>query len=218
MLAIAAVTLSTMHQSSLGSLFLLMPDKLDPKWWSPLLPVEFFVSSIAAGTALMVLVEMAIAYGWRRSLRAPQLASMGKVAFWALLAYLALRLGGLAARGATGDAHLVRFAVEVGGCGLSALALLSTDRLRRQPRLLAGGAFLAVLGVVLNRVNVVVGAMTLKGPAPQMAPAAYTPSVVEWGVSIGLVAATVFLFGLGARTMPVLPKDEAAPAPERRAA
>jgi formate dehydrogenase iron-sulfur subunit len=218
MLAIAAVTLSTMHQSSLGSLFLLMPDKLDPKWWSPLLPVEFFVSSIAAGTALMVLVEMAIAYGWRRSLRAPQLAAMGKVAFWALLAYLALRLGGLAARGATGDAHLVRFAVEVGGCGLSALALLSTDRLRRQPRLLAGGAFLAVLGVVLNRVNVVVGAMTLKGPAPQMAPAAYTPSVVEWGVSIGLVAATVFLFGLGARTMPVLPKDEAAPAPERRAA
>src|SRR5262249_11294825 len=38
MLAIAAVTLSTMHQSSLGSLFLLMPDKLGPQWWSPALP------------------------------------------------------------------------------------------------------------------------------------------------------------------------------------
>jgi len=43
MLAIAAVTLSTMHQSSLGSLFLLMPDKLAPQWWSPVLPVSFFV-------------------------------------------------------------------------------------------------------------------------------------------------------------------------------
>ncbi len=38
MLAIAAFTLSTMHQSSLGTLFLLMPDKLSPLWWSPLLP------------------------------------------------------------------------------------------------------------------------------------------------------------------------------------
>src|ERR1043165_5475060 len=66
MLAIAAVTLSTMHQSSLGSLFLLMPDKLDPAWWSPMMPVWFFLSSIAAGLALVVLVEMWIAKAWGR--------------------------------------------------------------------------------------------------------------------------------------------------------
>jgi formate dehydrogenase iron-sulfur subunit len=160
---------------------------------------------------------MWIARAWRRSLRVPQVAAMGKVAFWALLAYLALRVAGLVARGATGAAHLPAFAVEVGLGGLGGLALLSTASLRRRPRVLAAGAFLAVGGIVLNRVNVVVGAMTLKGPAPQIAPASYTPSVVEWGVSIGLVAATVFLFGLGARLMPVLPKDEAA-APDRRAA
>ena len=46
MLAIAAVTLSTMHQSSLGSLFLLMPDKLAPQWWSPVMPVSFLLSAI----------------------------------------------------------------------------------------------------------------------------------------------------------------------------
>jgi Ni/Fe-hydrogenase subunit HybB-like protein len=40
------------------------------------------------------------------------------------------------------------------------------------------------------------------------APATYRPSVVEWGISIGLVAATIFLFGLGARLMPVLPAAE----------
>src|SRR6185436_11148718 len=44
MLSIAAVTLSCMHQSSLGSLYLLMPDKLDPAWWSPILPVHFLLS------------------------------------------------------------------------------------------------------------------------------------------------------------------------------
>ena len=80
MLAIAAVTLSTMHQSSLGSLFLLMPDKLASAWWSPVMPVNFFLSSIAAGTALMILVEMWIAKAWKRQLRHDQLAALGKVA------------------------------------------------------------------------------------------------------------------------------------------
>jgi formate dehydrogenase iron-sulfur subunit len=44
MLAIAAVTLSTMHQSSLGSLYLLMPNMLAPQWWSPVMPISFFLS------------------------------------------------------------------------------------------------------------------------------------------------------------------------------
>ena len=68
MLAIAAVTLSTMHQSSLGSLFLLMPDKLAPQWWSPVMPVSFLLSAIAAGTAVVILVEICIAKAWSRRL------------------------------------------------------------------------------------------------------------------------------------------------------
>jgi formate dehydrogenase iron-sulfur subunit len=49
--------------------------------------------------------------------------------------------------------------------------------------------------------------MTLKGPMPQVAPSTYSPSIFEWGISVGLIAATIFLFGLGARLMPVLPAD-----------
>jgi formate dehydrogenase iron-sulfur subunit len=44
---------------------------------------------------------------------------------------------------------------------------------------------------------------------PQIAPASYTPTIFEWGVSVGLIAATIFLFGLGARLLPLLPKQEA---------
>src|SRR6266542_369704 len=99
MLAIAAVTLSTVHQSSLGSLFLLVPDKLAAAWWSPLLPLHFFVSAIAAGTALLVLVELWIAKAWARPVRTAQLASVASISFWALLAFEALRLGDLAWRG-----------------------------------------------------------------------------------------------------------------------
>jgi formate dehydrogenase iron-sulfur subunit len=60
----------------------------------------------------------------------------------------------------------------------------------------------------LNRVDVVILAMTLRGPMPQFAPETYSPSFVEWGISIGLIAATIFLFGLGARLFPLLPKAQ----------
>jgi formate dehydrogenase iron-sulfur subunit len=75
---------------------------------------------------------------------------------------------------------------------------------------LFAGTLLAILGVIFNRINVVLLAMRLKGPMPQIRPATYSPTIFEWGVSIGLIAATIFLFGLGARLVPLLPKQESA--------
>jgi formate dehydrogenase iron-sulfur subunit len=214
LLAIAAVTLSTMHQSSLGSLFLLMPDKLSKLWWSPIMPVAFFLSAIAAGTALVILVELWIARGYGRAVRTAQLASLGKVAFWSLLAYLVLRLGDLVSHGqlgaALGGGKSGLFLAEVVLGGLLPLALLGSARVRETPRLLGLAAFLSMGGVVLNRIDVVVLGMDLKGPLPQIAPASYWPSWVEWGISLGLIAATIFLFNLGVRKLPVLPKEEGA--------
>ena len=60
-------------------------------------------------------------------------------------------------------------------------------------------SLLAVLGVAYNRMNVVIFAMNFRGRMPWGAPESYVPSIVEWGVSIGLIAATIFLFGLAAR-------------------
>jgi formate dehydrogenase iron-sulfur subunit len=213
MLAIAAVTLSTMHQSSLGSLFLLMPDKLGPQWWSPVMPISFFLSSIAAGTALVIVVEIWIAKAWKRSLQITQLAALGKITFWSLLVYLLFRLGDMAIRGQFAGAFEGRlgalFATEIVLGGILPLALLARAPQRAQPNLLLLGALLTTLGVVFNRVNVVVLAMQLKGPMPQVAPETYSPSIFEWGISVGLIAATIFLFGLGARLLPLLPKQHA---------
>jgi formate dehydrogenase iron-sulfur subunit len=213
MLAIAAVTLSTMHQSSLGSLFLLMPDKLGSQWWSPVMPISFFLSSIAAGTALVIVVEMWIAKAWNRSLQITQLAAMGQITFWSLLVYLLFRLGDMAIRGQFAGAFAGRlgalFATEIVLGGVLPLALLARAAQRAQPKLLLLGALLTTLGVVFNRVNVVILAMHLKGPMPQVAPETYSPSIFEWGISVGLIAATIFLFGLGARLLPLLPKQQA---------
>jgi formate dehydrogenase iron-sulfur subunit len=212
-LAIAAVTLSTMHQSSLGSLFLLMQDQIAPQWWSPFMPLSFFLSSIAAGTGLIVLIEMWIAKGWRRPLQMKQLSAMGQITFWSLLVYLVFRVGDTALRngfgsGLSGNRGLL-YGLEVIACGIVPLVLLGSKGLRARPQVLLVGTLLAVLGVIINRMNVVLFAMDLKGPMPWTAADPYSPSVVEWGVSIGLIAATIFLFGLGARYLPLLPKVEA---------
>jgi len=214
LLAIAAVTLSTMHQSSLGSLFLLMPDKVAPQWWSPVMPVSFFLSSIAAGTAVVVLVEMWIAKGWKRTPRPAQLAAVGEITFWSLLVYLGFRLGDMAIRGQLAGALSGRFgvlfAIEIIAGGIVPLVLLARRSSREQPRTLAIGALLTAAGVTLNRTNVVLLAMTLPGSMPGIRPEIYSPSLVEWGVSVGLIAATIFLFGLAARLVPLLPAEKPA--------
>ena len=212
MLAIAAVTLSTMHQSSLGSLYLLMPNMLAPQWWSPVMPVSFFLSSIAAGTALVILIDMWIAKGWRRPLEIARLAAVGQIAFWSLLAYLVFRLGDMAIRGQftgafTGTLGMV-FAAEIILGGVVPLILLASKSLRQRPDVLFIASLLAVLGVSFNRMNVVIFAMDFRGRMPWVAAESYVPSIVEWGVSIGLIAATIFLFGVVARLMPVLSRAE----------
>jgi formate dehydrogenase iron-sulfur subunit len=138
---------------------------------------------------------------------------MGKITFWALLVYLAFRLGDLTIRhqlaGAFSGKTGALFAAELILGGLLPLVLLARSTRPFRPAVLFAGALLCALGVVFNRVNVVLWAMDLRGPMPQNAPAPYSPSIVEWGISIGLIAAAIFLFGLGARLLPVLPEENA---------
>jgi formate dehydrogenase iron-sulfur subunit len=89
--------------------------------------------------------------------------------------------------------------------------LLARRAERQRTDVLFIASLLTVLGVTYNRMNVVLFAMTFKGRMPWDAPESYAPSVIEWGISVGLIAATIFLFGLAARHMPVLPRAE----PER---
>jgi formate dehydrogenase iron-sulfur subunit len=138
---------------------------------------------------------------------------MGKITFWSLLIYLAFRLIDMALRSQFTHAFSGRlgalFAIEVILGGIIPLALLASESRRNNPQLLFMAEFLAALGIILNRVNAVLLAMHLKGPMPGTAPATYSPSVFEWGISVGLIAATIFLFGLAARLLPLLPRQEA---------
>ena len=53
-LIIAGIIISTLHQSALGSVFLLMPASLHPLWYTPILPALFLISAIAVGPAMAI--------------------------------------------------------------------------------------------------------------------------------------------------------------------
>ena len=160
----------------------------------------------------MILIDMWIAKGWHRPLEMTRLASVGQIAFWALLVYLSFRLGDMAIRnqltGAFAGKLGVAFAAEILLGGVLPLLLLARRSLRHRADVLFFASLLAVLGVTYNRMNVVLFAMTFRGRMPWRAPEGYLPSIVEWGISIGLIAATIFLFGLAARLMPIVTRAE----------
>jgi Ni/Fe-hydrogenase subunit HybB-like protein len=134
LLIIAGVVFSTMHQSSLGAVLLLMPDKLDWLWWTPGLPINFFLSAVAVGFAIVIFEATLSAKVFNRSVEKEALAGMGRFLAYALWVYLAFRLVDLAARGhlvavlgAKGDLFLLKVILGV----VVPAAMLMSAKVRR---------------------------------------------------------------------------------------
>ena len=99
-LVICGVILSTLHQSSLGTLYLIVPEKLHPFWYSPLLPVFFFLSAIAVGLAMTIFESSMSSKHFGLQLELPVLQELGRVLVVVLGVYAILRFEDLANRGA----------------------------------------------------------------------------------------------------------------------
>ena len=82
-LIVLGILLSTLHQSSLGSLYLIMPSKLHPFWYSPALPFFFFGSAVAVGLAMTIFESTQSAKALGRHLELSVLVRLGG-AFWSL--------------------------------------------------------------------------------------------------------------------------------------
>ena len=98
-LVICGVILSTLHQSSLGTLYLIMPEKLHPFWYTPLLPVFFFLSAIAVGLAMTIFESSMSSKHFGLQLELPVLQELGRVLLVVLGVYAILRFEDLANRG-----------------------------------------------------------------------------------------------------------------------
>jgi len=192
-LVIVGIALSTLHQSSLGSLFLIMPYRLHPLWYSPILPVLFFVSAVALGLMMVMVESHVTAYLYRRKPETGLLGALGAAARYVLVLYLVLRFGDLAVRGQLhqligADWQVKAFWLEIAVMAIIPLALLSLPQLQRQRGWQWATAALGVTGVVLNRIDV--GGLVALSRGNRL----YVPEWTEIAVSLSIVAGAVLVF------------------------
>jgi Ni/Fe-hydrogenase subunit HybB-like protein len=192
-LVIAGITLSTLHQSSLGSLFLITPYRLHPLWYSPIMYVLFLVSAVGLGLMTVVLESVLAAVFLNHHVQPARLAGLGTGAAAVLIGYVALRVGDLGVRGVLGTAfgaswHTNLFVLELLVSAVVPAGLLLIRRVRRSMGGMAFCAALTVTGMVGYRLNVSIVAFAR--PASR----GYFPSWMEIAVSLGIVAGAALIF------------------------
>ena len=205
-LVICGVLLSTLHQSSLGSLYLIVPEKLHPLWYSARLPVLFFVSAVGAGIGMIIVESYLSKRAFGRHLEMDLLEPLGRGMAVALGVYCLVRVQPLFRNGAL-DAlrdpgyEAWMFILEIVVGVLLPIALLAFHRVRTSERGLVVAGFLAVLGLVINRINVSVTGMEAAAGVQ------YVPSWMEITVSVALVAMGMVVFGAAVRYLPIFTAD-----------
>ncbi len=192
-LVITGIVLSTLHQSSLGSLFLITPYRLHPLWYSHIIYLLFFVSAVGLGLMMVVLESLLSAWFLGHQAHRRELAGLGVAASVVLWIYVALRVGDLALRGVlglavTGSREGNLFLFEIGMSAVLPATLLLFERVRSSLGGLAVCAALTVSGMVLYRLDVSI----LSFARPEGF--GYFPSWEEFAVSLGIVSAAVLIF------------------------
>jgi Ni/Fe-hydrogenase subunit HybB-like protein len=209
-LVVFGIILSTLHQSSLGALFLIAPSKLHPLWYSSFIPVYFFVSSVIAGLS-MVIFEGTLSYRFfadkldEAHLREKDDIALGfgKAASYVIAGYIAIQLMGI---GADDEWHLLGtgyglwYLVELlGFFGVACLCFAIGAR-EKKVQLIRWTAAWAVLGVIVNRFNVSLVAFNYHLPSSDR----YFPSWMEIAISVFLVTLGLIAFRFIVNRMPIL--------------
>jgi len=200
---IAGVVLSCLHQSALGSLMLVATYKVHPLWYTPILPLLFLLSAIAVGYPMVVFESMIASRSLKRKAEMEVLTPLARFMPVLIGIYLVFKLGDMVARGTymylfDGTLQSNSFLVEI----IFGLILPFVLLLMRRVRESAGWLFFAsllYLGVVLNRVNVF-----LVGFSPPYMTERYFPAVGEIAITVGFIAALIFLYRLFVTIFPVL--------------
>jgi Ni/Fe-hydrogenase subunit HybB-like protein len=210
-LVIGGALLSTLHQSSLGSLYLIVPGKLHALWYTPLLPVLFFVSSIAVGLAMVIVESRLSSNAFGRRLELPLLSEVARILVAVLFVMLTARVYDLAHRGVlsqawSGSRESLFLGLELALGAALPLALLASERARADATRLYFAALAVVAGFVVNRLNVsITGFEAAQGGV-------YVPAWTEMAITLMLVAIGFAAFSLAVRYLPVYPQEGGAEA------
>ncbi len=191
-LVILGVMISTLHQSSLGTLFLITPEKLHALWYSNLLPVLFFISAVAVGPLMVILGVLTISKLYNKAMEKEKLAKLGLISALVLIVYSGIRFIDMAATDKfaiafSGTWQTILFWIEMLLIFFIPVIAMSVRRFRYSNAALWITTVSAVLGIGLNRANIA-GIMLVQTGAT------YVPTIFELFISLGIISAAVLVF------------------------
>jgi Ni/Fe-hydrogenase subunit HybB-like protein len=209
LLTIFGVVLSTLHQSSLGALYLIAPSKLHPLWYSSYLPVYFFISSIIAGLS-MVIFEGGLSHRHFSGLmdeahhreKDDLTLGFGKAAALVLAGYFTIKVIGLSTADnwhLLGSGYGLWYLVELLGFVALPCFLYAVGVRDGNLTLIRRTAAWTVLGVVVNRFNISMVAFNWHLPAAER----YVPHWMEVAISVFIVTLGILVFRFIVTRMPI---------------
>jgi len=214
-MTISGIILSTLHQSALGAMFLLAPGKLHPLWFSTYIPVMSLCSSVYAALCMIIVVSTLSARYLRNRADATFLGNLdrltlglGKGAVVGIYVYFALRMIAIAHDdnwALLGTPYGYWYLVDVLGFVLLPAIIMSSGVKTERAAFIRFGAFLGVIGVLLNRINVSIVAFNWNLPG-------HLHHIIPPWREVAIVAAVatlhILVFRWIVNRMPVIREDE----------
>lgn len=206
---IFGITLSVLHQSGLGALFLMAKDKIHPLWYNAYMPLMFVVSSVFAGIALVVLegsISSKVFSGQFKEITNYNniLHSLAKISAGAMFlyffmtviifvheqnaAYLSSKMGAW-------------YLVEVLGFLLVPMLLFCYSCVKYNKTVIRVAAIFTLIGIMLNRLNISIIAFRWDAATP------YIPAWQEFVVTVAIILVEIWVFRWIIRRMPVIRKS-----------
>jgi len=205
---IFGITLSTLHQSGLGALYLMAREKIHPLWYSEFIPILFFVSSIFAGLS-MVIFEGSISQKVFFNQINPEnqkahdgiLHGLSKICTLSLLVYFIMQII-VFVHGKHWEMLNTRmghwYLTEMFGFVVLPMILYFYSYRTRNISLIKVSALVTMIGVIINRLNVTV--IGFKWDAATH----YVPSWMEIVVTLTVLCIEIWIFRWIVRRLPVL--------------
>ncbi|MCK5134581.1 MAG: polysulfide reductase NrfD [Bacteroidales bacterium] len=205
---IFGITLSTLHQSGLGALFLMAKEKIHPLWYSEFIPILFFVSSIFAGLS-MVISEGSISQKVffnqinpeNRKAHKGILHGLSKICAFTMLVYFFLQIVAFVHGKHWGLLNTRMghwYLTEMLGFVLLPMALFFYSYRKQNTFLVKISALITMIGVIINRLNVTIIGFRWDAASH------YVPSWMEIVVALMILFVEIWIFRWVVRRLPVL--------------
>ena len=200
---IAGVVLSTLHQSSLGTLMVIAGNKMHPLWQTPILPLLFLLSAIAVGFPMIIFESLLASNSFKMKPETKILSGLGRMAALIIGVYLAFKIGDIFVRESfkyivVFDIHSWLFITEIAIMTRAFIMFLSKKTADSPSRLFIASS-LVIAAVLLNRINNFIIAYN-----PFNNPDIYYPSFGEISVTFGCIALLILAYRAFVMIFPIV--------------